>query len=168
VEQVQVVTKDESGLLREDVVPCVKFVKVGRFAETPFEPDDGEVEINARVSKNLADHPLAGFVLEGSCPYGQAYPSINRALSTALFSGMPTVRVGRGNTEDYVPADDHLDGLSVPGSNLSAPKARMLLMACLLKFGGAPVAVDPRRPTATERARARGYLEKLAEVFAAH
>jgi len=37
-----------------------------------------------------------------------------------------------------------------PGSNLTSTKARMLLMACLMKFGSLPVAKDPANPTKPE------------------
>ena len=53
----------------------------------------------------------------------------------AVYSGLPVVRVGRGNTEGFVPLDNPA---LIGGSNLTATKARLLLMACLMKLGALP------------------------------
>jgi hypothetical protein len=42
---------------------------------------------------------------------------------------------------------------AIGGANLTATKACLLLMACLLKFGSLPQAADPDRPSAAETAR---------------
>ena len=49
--------------------------------------------------------------------------------------------------------------LDLHGSNLDANKARMLLMASMLKLGRLPKAEDPRHPTSAER---RVLAEKVA------
>ena len=54
----------------------------------------------------------------------------------AVHSGIPVVRVGRGNTEGFVPLDDPF---FIGGSKLAATKARLLLMAYLMKFGSLPL-----------------------------
>jgi L-asparaginase len=56
-------------------------------------------------------------------------------LQKAIYSGLPVVRVGRGNPEGFADPDEYF----IAGSNLTATKARML-MACLLKFGSLPAA----------------------------
>jgi hypothetical protein len=43
----------------------------------------------------------------------------------------------------------------IGGSNLTATKARLLLMACLMKFGSLPPAADPDDPTSAETAAVR-------------
>jgi L-asparaginase len=75
----------------------------------------------------------------------------------AVYSGLPVVRVGRGNTEGFVPLDNPS---FIGGSNLTATKARLLLMACLMKFGGLPPAANPDQPTAEEKA---AVCEKVTE-----
>ena len=89
---------------------------------------------------------LAGFVAEGSAPFGAMSNSVDAALKRATFSGMPVVKVGRGNAGGFV--DPTRDPLAIAGSNLTATKARLLLMACLMKFGCLPPAADPAKPTA--------------------
>jgi L-asparaginase len=66
----------------------------------------------------------------------------------AVFTGLPVVRVGRGYPQGFADPHPHF----IPGSNLTSTKARMLLMACLMKFGSLPVAKDPANPTAAEKA----------------
>ena len=44
------------------------------------------------------------------------------------------------------------DPCFIGGSNLTATKARLLLMACLMKFGSLPPAADPDHPTSAEAA----------------
>src|SRR5499427_4643258 len=73
----------------------------------------------------------------------------HRLLLRAVYSGLPVVRVGRGNTEGFVPLDNPS---FIGGSNLTATKVRLLLMACLMKFGALPPAANPDEPTAEERA----------------
>jgi L-asparaginase len=56
----------------------------------------------------------------------------------------------------------------IGGSNLTATKARLLLMACLMKFGALPPAANPDQPRAEETT---AVCEKVAEyqaVFDTH
>jgi hypothetical protein len=127
---------------------------------------NGEVDILARIEKNLRDAPLAGFVAEGSAPFGAMSNSVDAALKRATFSGMPVVKVGRGNAGGFV--DAKRDPLAVAGSNLTATKARLLLMACLMRFGSLPPAADPNSPSAAERDAAKAKLAQYQEVFDTH
>jgi L-asparaginase len=89
--------------------------------------------------------------------YGRtALVARHRLMLCAVHSGLPVVRVGRGNTEGFVPLHDPD---FIGGSNLTATKARLLLMACLMKFGSLPAAADPDHPTPAETAAIR---EKVA------
>jgi len=103
-----------------------------------------EVEITGRIERNLRE-ALADFVAEGATPYGTVSETVDAALTRATFQGMPVVKLGRGNTEGFV-GPERAD-LWIAGSNLTATKARLLLMACLLRFGSLPPAVDAQNPT---------------------
>jgi hypothetical protein len=79
---------------------------------------------------------------------------------------MPVVRVSRGNAEGYVTKERVK--LGIAGSNLTATKARILLMACLLRFGSLPPARDPANPTAEEVAAVEAALVPYQQVFDTH
>ena len=96
----------------------------------------------ARIGRGLDEErragegapPFHGFVLEGLSPYGIGSSSQQAALTIAAFSGMPVVRVGRADPGGMVPAGRWPYGIS--GSNLDTNKARMLLMASMLRLVG--------------------------------
>ena len=142
-------------------MPRVHIVKYGAYMdEDETANPDNEVDIMARIAKGLreqgsddSDSPmLHGFVLEGSSPYGLGSMSQHSALEVATFSGMPVVRVGRADPGGRVPSG--WDDVTIAGSNLDCNKARLLLMATMLKLGRLPKARDPRNPT---RGRARWH-----------
>jgi L-asparaginase len=167
VEPVRVAVKDEAGRLLAGAVPKVTLCKFVRYGMDDYSDDPAqEVEIAARVGRNLDCFPLAGFVLEGNAPFGRTDESMTAALHRAALSGMPVVRVGRGNAEGIVRGAP--DSLLLAGSNLTATKARLLLMACLLRFGATPPAADPGNPTAEERAAAVAHLRGFQQVFDTH
>ena len=83
----------------------------------------------------------------------------------AVHSGLPVVRVGRGNTEGFVPLHDPS---FIGGSNLTATKARLLLMASLMKLGSLPPAADADHPTAAETAAVRKKVADYQRVFDTH
>jgi L-asparaginase len=56
----------------------------------------------------------------------------------------------------------------IGGSNLTATKARLLLMACLMKFGSLPPAADADHPTAAEAAVIRDRVAVYQRVFDTH
>ena len=114
----------------------------------------------------LTSAPLAGFVVEGFTPYGRpASNARHRLMLRAVYSGLPVVRVGRGNTEGFVPKHDPA---FIAGSNLTATKARLLLMACLMKFGALPPAANPDQPTADEMAAVREKVAAYQAIFDTH
>jgi hypothetical protein len=92
--------------------------------------------------------------------------SVDAALKRATFSGMPVVKVGRGNAGGFV--DPKRDPLSIAGNNLTATKARLLLMACLMKFGCLPPAADAAKPTAAETDATKDKLKQYQEIFDTH
>jgi L-asparaginase len=167
IRQASIQIKDADGGLVGGAIPHVSIVKHARYLQETVgvEPAD-EVEVTARIERNLTDHPLAGFVVEGSAPFGQSGQSVDAALRRATFCGMPIVRVGRGNSGGFV--GKNLVRLGIAGSNLTATKARLLLMACLLRLGALPPAVDPDEPTAAEVAEVEAALADYQAIFDRH
>ena len=156
---------DEGGNLLESAIPKVSIFKHARYDEGGTDASV-ELELMARMADNLQHRPLAGFVAEAAVPYGHVGPSRDDAIRLAVLQGMPVVKVARGNAEGFVPS------LRVPnaiaGGNLTATKARLLLMACLLRFGSLPAAADPANPTAAELAASREALAAYQAVFDTH
>jgi hypothetical protein len=58
--------------------------------------------------------------------------------------------------------------LAIAGSNLTATKARLLLMACLMRFGSLPPAADPEHPTRAELEAVQAKLAAYQAVFDTH
>ena len=164
---VPVRVKDERGDLRATAIPKVTVVKHVRYLNDDASLDpSGEVEVLARIERNLRDFPLAGFVGEGSAPYGNLSKVVEAALLRAVFSGMPVVLTGRGNAEGLVPPRP--GSLFITGSNLTSTKARLLLMASLLRLGALPPAADPARPTAGEVDAVRASIARYQAIFDTH
>jgi L-asparaginase len=159
--------KNVTGELLSSAIPKVTIIKHARYLpEDTTGNAEEEVDILARIEKNLRDAPLAGFVAEGSAPFGAMSNSVDAALKRATFSGMPVVKVGRGNASGFV--DPQRDPLAIAGTNLTATKARLLLMACLMRFGSLPPAVDPKKPTKAETEATQAKLAQYQEVFDTH
>ena len=168
IEMVPVKVKDEQGNLFPTAIPKVTITKTARYLSESNDGDpETEVEILARIEKNLRDFPLAGFVAEGTSPYGHLTESLSAALRRAFFTGMPVVRVGRGNAEGITKPPSSTE-IIISGSNLTATKARLLLMACLMKFGSLPAAADPAHPTDAEVSAVRARLAEYQVVFDTH
>ena len=167
VEAVPVPVRDPGGRLVGASIPSVTITKYAHYGEAETEPDAAtEVAVMAQVERNLRAYPLAGFVAEGTAPYGSMNESSEAALRVATLSGMPVVKVGRGNAHGFV--DHTYAPLAIAGSNLTATKARLLLVACLLRFGALPPAADPTNPTGDEVRAVRAALDRIQEVFDTH
>ena len=82
------------------------------------------------------------------------------------MAGMPVARVGRGHHEGFTPGNPN--DLFIEGSNLTATKARLLLMACLMKFGSLPLPEDRERPTPVELDAVRAKVVLYQAVFDSH
>ncbi len=172
---IAVKVKDSDGGLLSTAIPRVNIVKYGAYMgeDDSLDPDQ-EVDILARVSKALSDQKsldeksprLHGLVLEGTSPYGLGSTSQLAALAIAAYSGLPVVRVGRSDPGGRVPGFMH--DLSIAGSNLDANKARLLLMASMLKLGRFPKAKDPRNPTAKEKEALLAKIAEFQEIFESH
>ena len=154
-EKISIHIKNAEGFLLGEAIPSVDMVKFGHYwsndkifgweAISNAHPDS-EVGILARIQQGLEEQldlgsnapKLHGFVPEGANPYGYGSGSQMAALSVAACSGMPVVMVGRSDLEGPTPPYWH--ELTILGSNLDANKARILLMAALLKLGRLPKA----------------------------
>jgi L-asparaginase len=158
--------RQDNGDLLESAIPSVAIVKDGGFyAEEYFDDPALVADLTALLARKLATNRLAGFIIEGTTPYGKMTSSVREAvLRKAIYCGLPVVRVGRGNPEGF--ADPH--EYFIAGSNLTATKARMLLMACLLKFGSLPPATNPDEPTSAELAATRGAVALYQHIFDTH
>ncbi len=89
-----------------------------------------------------------------------------RALEFAAYNGMPTVSVGRGNAGGLTATRPY--NLFVEGNNLTASKARLLLIAAMMKFGSLPVAKDPYNPTPAEANAVKKFVAQYQRVFDTH
>jgi hypothetical protein len=166
IKRIEMKTRLDNGDLLEGAIPSVAIVKDGGFyAEEYFDHSDVTADLAALVARKLGANRLAGFVIEGTTPYGKMTSSLREAvLRKAIYSGLPVVRVGRGNPEGF--ADPH--EYFIAGSNLTATKARLLLMACLLKFGSLPPAENPDKPAAAELAATRAAVAAYQKIFDTH
>ena len=60
------------------------------------------------------------------------------------------------------------DNLRIEANNGTATKSRMLLMACLLKFGALPPAKDPTKPTPAEISAIKEKISMYQAAFDTH
>jgi len=158
--------RDSAGDLLEGAIPSVTIVKDGGYyAEEYFDDPSVTADLEAQVAQKLRAGRLGGFIIEGLTPYGTMTSSVRQAvLQRAIYSGLPVARVGRGSPEGFADPHDYF----IPGSNLTSTKARMLLMACLLRFGSLPPAKDPANPTAGELAATKKAVAAYQAVFNTH
>lgn len=167
--------KDANGALLEDVMPRVHITKYGAYmAENAEGNPDSEVDIFSRIEKGLAERnspdegsvKLHGFVLEGASPYAFGTEAQMAALTIAAYNGFPVVKVGRADPGGRVPSNPN--DAFIEGSNLDTNKARLLLIASMLKLGRMPRAVDPRNPTPDERTALLAKIAQFQEIFETH
>ena len=145
---VTVPVKDSQGEILPSAIPLVTIVKGSRWHMDPLTKASGETDIAARREKNLASYPLSGIVAEGLAPYGKLASSMESELNKAVLSGIPVVKAARGNAGGFMRTDP--DNLFIEGQNMTATKARMLLMASIMKLGMLPPAADLDNPTGDE------------------
>ena len=167
IETVSVAIKGPDGTLLHSAIPKVAITKDANYWDDEGAVDlEGQVDLVAMIGHMLKTAPLAGFVVEGLTPYGRNISNARHHLMLrAVHIGLPVVRVGRGNTEGFVAVHDPS---FIGGSNLTATKARLLLMACLMKFGSLPPAADPDHPTTAETTAIRDKVAAYQVVFNSH
>ena len=165
--------KNPDGTLSHENIPRVSLFKYGAYMDENEGADpDAEVDIMARLKQALDEQAsprgpkLHGMILEGDSPYAMGSGGQTAALAIATFSGVPVARVGRSDPGGRVPSG--LVDFTIEGSNLDANKARLLLMASMLKLGRLPRARDPRNPSARERAAVSAKLAEFQRIFETH
>ena len=124
-----------------------------------------EIDLLASIEHKLGLGLLTGFVVQGLVPYGRS-PSHQRMklMMKATLSGIPVAMTGRGAPTGFADPTP----FQIAAGNLTAIKARLLLMACLLKFGSLPAAKDPDKPTSAELDAIRKAVAVYQEVFDTH
>jgi hypothetical protein len=158
--------KGAKGELLPTAIPHVAIVKGARWSsDDNAKNPDSAVDVLAQLDKILKSEPLAGLVGEGN-QGGSFVPGYDAAFNLAAASGVPVVKVSRGNPAGFVQPNE--SNLFIEGNNLSSTKARLLLMAALMKLGALPPAVDPRNPTPAERAAIQDKLKLYQAVFDTH
>ncbi|HXL74413.1 MAG TPA: asparaginase domain-containing protein [Burkholderiales bacterium] len=166
VTMIPVAIKNEAGELLGSAIPKVAIVKDANYSAERINDDlDDGVDLLALISRNLERYPLSGFVVEGHAPFGTITSATRtRILKAAVYSGIPVAIAGRGNNEGFTAPQ----GVFIGGRNLTATKARLLLMACLMRFGSPPPATDPRDPTEEEAKAVKQALAEYQSVFDTH
>ena len=166
VSLVDVAIKDAKGDLLQSAIPNVVVVKGARWSTIDeSRSSDQAVDVLAQLEKALSAEPLTGIAAEGN-QSGSFVPGYDAAFNLAAASGIPVVKTSRGNPTGYIGANPN--NLFIEGSNLTATKARMLLMACLMRFGALPPAADPKKPTAAELTAIKTKLAQYQAVFETH
>ena len=167
IETMRVAIKGPDGKLLGSAIPKIAIAKDANYWDEDGTGDpEAEVDLIAMIGHMLKSTPLAGFVVEGLTPYGRDVSNArHRLMLRAIHSGLPVVRVGRGNTEGFVPLHDPS---FIGGSNLTATKTRLLLMARLMRFGSLPPAADPDQATSAETAAVRKKVAEYQRVFDTH
>jgi L-asparaginase len=164
--RVPVRIKDDAGHLLGSAIPKVSIIKDGGYnsdAESDGFEDDGD--LITLIARMLEAAPLSGIVVEGLTPYGTMTSGKRQTLTVrAVYSGLPVVRVGRGHTEGFA----RFAPPFISGSNLTSTKARLLLMASLMKLGALPTAADPLHPTPAEVAATRERVAEFQRLFDTH
>ncbi len=171
--QVKKTDQDYDFLLVDDTIPLVDIIKYSSYSQESEKEDiSREVAINALIDKAAQDRmtparpKLHGIVLEGSGGLAKGTRTQAKALSRAAMSGIPVVRVLRSDPEGKVSANPN--DLTIEGSNLDANKARLLLMASMLKLGRLPKAKDARSPSSKEIEVVREKIEQFQRIFETH
>ncbi|HEY2530241.1 MAG TPA: asparaginase domain-containing protein [Xanthobacteraceae bacterium] len=166
LDTIEIAIKNRDGEILPGAIPSVSITKDGGFSAEDFGHDPGlEPDLAFLIDHKLGLGRLAGFVIEGQVPYGSMTAHARqKLLQKAVLRGLPIVRVGRGASEGFAESTPFF----ISGSNLTAIKARLLLMACLMKFGSLPPASDPDKPTAGELAAIEKAIANYQQVFDTH
>jgi L-asparaginase len=166
IESVDIAVKDGNGKLLPDAIPVVTISNDGSYSAMGAGHDTApEIDLIASIEHKLSLGLLTGFVVQGLVPYGRS-PSHTRMklMNKAVFSGIPVAMTGRGAPMGFAdPTPFH-----IAAANLTANKARFLLMACLLKFGSIPAAKDPDQPTSAELDAIQKAVAAYQAVFDTH
>ena len=173
--EISIRIKNEDGYLIPESLPVVDIIKYGSYSqESEKEDPKNELVITSLVKRAVDDQTqkvsgrpkLHGIILEGSGGLAKGTRSQMKALATASMSGIPVVRVLRSDPEGKVATNPK--DLTIEGSNLDANKARLLLIACLLKLGRLPRATSPENPNSRELEAVIERIARFQELFETH
>ena len=167
IRRVAVKVKDAAGRLRGSAIPAVELADFNAWmtANPPGTHDPVVARIEAAIDRCLGESPLCGLIAEA--PTGGHFDHLDEiVINRAALSGFVVVKVYRGTPRMFVGGS--AGSLYLAGSNLNANKARVLLMACLLRFGCPRPAADPAHPTRAELAAVRAHLVQFQKVFDTH
>lgn len=166
IESFDIAVKNRNGEILPDAIPSVSIVKDGGYCGEDYNEDPAlEGDLAYLLDHKLRLGRLAGFVTEGQVPYGAMTSQARQKIMVrAVLSGLPVVRVGRGAPEGFADATN----LFLGGSNLTGTKARLLLMACLMRFGSLPAAKDVNNPTRAELKAIEAANANYQRVFDTH
>ena len=167
IRRVAVKVKDAAGRLRGSAIPAVELADFNAWmtANPPGTADPVVPRIEAAIDRCLGESPLCGLIAEA--PTGGHFDHLDEiVINRAALSGFVVVKVYRGTPRMFV--GGNAGSLYLAGSNLNANKARVLLMACLLRFGCPPPAADPAHPTRAELAAVKAHLVQFQKVFDTH
>jgi L-asparaginase/Glu-tRNA(Gln) amidotransferase subunit D len=151
--------KDGPRSLDPAAVPRVLIHKAAFYHRGDEDASSG---LRADVAALLRDEPLAGVVIEGRNPYGAVDRQTTEAARDAVLRGLPVVLTGRGNTAARSSTDR--ERLFVT-TDLPSVKARILLMAALLKLGSLPPPSDVGNPGSRELAAVAERLAAFQDIF---
>jgi len=167
IERIAVAVKDDTGHLRGEAIPEVELLDFNSWmtSNPPGEPDPALPRVESAVERCLGEARLCGLVAAAPTS-GHFDRNDALAIDRAAMSGFVVVKVSHGTPGSFMGAVD--ENLFVEGSNLNANKARVLLLACLLRYGCPPPAVDPGHPTEAEKAAVRSHLALIQRVFDTH
>lgn len=158
--------KNARGELLPASIPNVFIVKGSRWSVVDESRSaDVAVDVLAMMDRALEEEPLSGIAAEGN-QGGSFVPAYDAAFNLAAASGLPVVKVSRAPTVGFLNANPN--NLFIEGSNLSSTKARLLLMACLMRFGALPPAADPAKPTEAELKALKSRIAEYQTVFDTH
>jgi hypothetical protein len=151
--------KDGPRVLNPAAVPKVLIHKTAFYHRGD---DDRSAGLRADVAALLGDEALAGVVIEGRNPYGAVDRQTTEAARDAVLSGLPVVLTGRGNTAARSSPDR---GRLFVTTDLPSVKARVLLMAALLRVGSLPPPRDLGNPDPRELATLEDRVATYQGIF---
>lgn len=167
LKSVTVTIKDANGDLIPSAIPKVAIVKGDHWYDDGGEPNPlGEKGIIGTIDMLIEKYPLAGIVGEGLSPYSSLPEAQDRMLRRAVLSGLPVVKVSRGDARGLVKVNP--SNLFIEGNNAIATKARLLLTAAIMKYGAMPHAANPDAPTDAEIAAIKKKVAQYQTLFETH
>ena len=159
-------SRASGGEILADAIPSVSIVKEGSYFSEEFGDDPAlERDLQYLIEHKLALGRLGGFVTEGQVPYGRL-PSARgrRRWKRRSIAACRWCASGAATAEGFADRTP----IFIAGSNLTATKARLLLMACLMRFGALPPAQNPDRPSAAEKSAIEAAVARYQAVFDTH